>query len=158
MYISLITDVFSHKIMGYQVARTLDAIESVRALKMALLHLKPDCFELIHHSDRGCQYCSKKYVKLLQDNDIKISMTESGDPLENAVAERINGIIKEEYLSNYEVRNFKEAKLLLVSVIALYNSERPHMSIGNLTPTEVHDKNTKPKKLWKSYYKKRTEV
>lgn len=158
LYISLITDVYSHKIVGYQVAETLEAIESIQALRMAL-----SAFEgaeshpnLIHHSDRGIQYCSKGYVKLLQDNSIKISMTESGDPLENAIAERVNGIVKEEYLEAYQVNNIDEAKILLDSVVKLYNEDRPHMSISNLTPNEVHysKKTVEPEKLWKNYYQK----
>src|SRR5690606_4957336 len=137
LYISFITDAYSHKIVGYQVAETLEAIESVQALQMAIkaferafIHHLP----LTHHSDRGIQYCSKEYVKLLQDKGIQISMTENGDPLENAIAERVNGIIKEEYLDAYEVNNIKEAKDLLENVIELYNNDRPHMSISNLTP------------------------
>lgn len=95
-YISFITDAYSRKIVGYHLADSLEAIESVKALKMALSTLnKRQENNLIHHSDRGVQYCSKEYVKLLKDYHIKISMTENGDPLENAIAERINGIIKE---------------------------------------------------------------
>jgi transposase InsO family protein len=101
LYISFITDVYSHKIVGYQVAQTLEAIESINALQMALSALRAEShLNLIHHSDRGIQYCSHAYVKLLQDYNIEISMTENGDPLENAVAERINGIIKDEYLES----------------------------------------------------------
>jgi transposase InsO family protein len=107
---------------------------------------------LIHHSDRGTQYCSNEYVKLLQANSIDISMTENGDPLENAIAERINGIIKEEYLNDYAIGNIKEARGLLATVVNLYNQERPHMSIGNLTPNHVHQNNLKTEKLWKNYY------
>ena len=111
MYISLITDVFSHKIVGYHVAESLESIETIQALKMALSDLRSESYsQLIHHSDRGVQYCHHEYVKLLQDYDIKISMTENGDPLENAVAERINGIIKEEYLQDYKVNTIAEAK------------------------------------------------
>ena len=158
MYISFITDAYSHKIVGYHVADTLEAIESIQALKMALSAFKEaeNHFPLIHHSDRGIQYCSSAYVKLLQDNNIKISMTENGDPLENAIAERVNGIIKEEYLETYQVDNIKEAKKLLASVINLYNSDRPHMSIGNLTPDQVHHSKItiETKKLWKNYYQK----
>ena len=83
-------------------------------------------------------------------------MTENGDSLENAIAERVNGIIKEEYLENYEVYNIKQARELLDKVIELYNNDRPHLSIGNLTPNQVHH-STKPlkiKKLWKNYYQK----
>jgi len=109
VYISFITDVYSHKIVGYYVAQTLETIESLQALKMALDGLKTEPTNLIHHSDRGIQYCSNSYVNLLQDYNVKISMTENGDPLENAVAERINGIIKEEYLHNYQVNNIKRS-------------------------------------------------
>lgn len=158
VYISLITDAFSHKIVGYQVAETLAAIESVQALKMALLTLQNLKVQLIHHSDRGIQYCSSEYVKLLQDNDIQISMTENGDPLENALAERMNGILKDEYLECYSVDNINEAKLLLASVIKLYNEERPHLSIGNMTPEQVHQSGHKGKKLWKNYYAEKRKI
>lgn len=158
VYISLITDAFSHKIIGYQVAETLAAIESVEALKMALATLQTPLGHLIHHSDRGIQYCSSAYVKLLQDYDIQISMTENGDPLENALAERVNGIIKDEYLECYSVANINDAKALLKRVIELYNEERPHMSIGNMTPEEVHQNNYKTERLWKNYYKSKEQI
>ena len=157
LYISFITDAYSHKIVGYQVAETMEAIESIQALQMALSGLEPkNLMNLIHHSDRGIQYCSHAYVKLLQDNKIHISMTENGDPLENAVAERINGIIKEEYLETYEINNLKDAKGLLQAVVDLYNNERPHMSISIFTPNSIHhSKNRiKTERLWKNYYRK----
>ncbi|MFH2141559.1 MAG: IS3 family transposase [Bacteroidota bacterium] len=156
VYISFITDAYSHKIVGFHVAETLESVETIQALIMALSDLgSENHYQLIHHSDRGVQYCHHKYVKLLQDNDIKISMTENGDPLENAIAERINGIIKEEYLQDYTVRNIKEAKKVLNFVVKLYNEERPHNSISNHVPNTVHkDNNIKIKKLWKNYYKK----
>lgn len=158
LYISLITDVFSHKIVGYNLAETMEAIESVKALQMALLK-NENIESLIHHSDRGSQYCSFKYVNLLQDYSVKISMTETGDPLDNAVAERINGILKDEYLECYTVYTFEEAKELLDAVIPLYNEERPHMSIGNLVPEKVHNGELKPgERLWKNYYKKKKPV
>lgn len=158
VYISFITDAYSHKIVGCQVADTMEAIESIKALQMALSALGAEShLNLIHHSDRGIQYCSHAYVKLLQDYNIKISMTENGDPLENAIAERINGIIKGEYLETYEVENIKQAKELLKAVVDLYNNERPHMSIGNLTPNQIHQSNKQIKieKLWKNYYQKK---
>lgn len=158
LYISFITDAYSRKIVGYQVAETMEAIESIQALQMALSALGAEShLHLIHHSDRGIQYCSHAYVKLLQDYNIKISMTESGDPLENALAERINGIIKEEYLETYDISNIKDAKKLLKSVVELYNTERPHMSISNLTPNIIHhSKNEiKTERLWKNYYQKK---
>ena len=158
LYISFITDAYSRKIVGYQVAETMEAIESIQALQMALSALGAEShLHLIHHSDRGIQYCSHAYVKLLQDNNIQISMTENGDPLENALAERINGIIKEEYLETYDISNLKDAKKLLKSVVELYNTERPHMSISNLTPNIIHhSKNElKTERLWKNYYQKK---
>ena len=160
LYISFITDAYSHKIVGYQVAETLEAIESIHALQMALSAFEgaESHLQLTHHSDRGIQYCSREYVKLLQDNNIQISMTENGDPLENAIAERVNGIIKEEYLDAYEVNDIKEARELLDRVIQLYNNDRPHLSISNLTPNQVHHSQNplKTEKLWKNYYQKKT--
>jgi transposase InsO family protein len=155
VYISFITDTFSHKIVGYHVAESLESIETIQALKMALSDLGSEShFQLIHHSDRGVQYCHHDYVKLLQDYDIKISMTENGDPFENAIAERVNGIIKEEYLCDYKVNSIIEAKQVLDFVVKLYNDERPHNSIGNLVPNQVHELNLKPEKLWRNYYQK----
>lgn len=157
VYINLITDAYSRYIVGYHGAPTLEAIESIKALKMALKTTKNNQPEsLIHHSDRGVQYCSSDYVKLLQDNGIEISMTENGDPLENAIAERINGIIKNEYLIDYSVDNIGNAQQLLKKAVELYNYDRPHMSIGNLTPAHVYYSKTtiKTERLWKNYYNK----
>lgn len=157
LYISLITDAYSRKIVGYHVAETMEAIQSIQALQMALAALDGAAvpLQLTHHSDRGIQYCSGKYVKLLQDNHIRISMTENGDPLENAIAERVNGIIKEEYLNNYQTDNLQEATKQLKKAINLYNNGRPHMSISNLTPTQLHNnQKINHKRLWKNYYKK----
>lgn len=158
VYISLITDAYSHKIVGFHVADTLEAIESIQALQMALENVRYPIDGLIHHSDRGIQYCSGGYVKLLQDNKIEISMTENGDPLENAIAERVNGILKDEYLECYQVKNLVEAKELLGQVVQLYNDERPHMSIGNKTPEYLHHNNQETEKLWKTYYSKNTKL
>ena len=162
LYISFITDAYSHKIVGYHVAETLEAIESIHALQMALSALGAEShLQLTHHSDRGLQYCSKEYIGLLNKHNIKISMTESGDPLENAVAERINGILKEEYLDAQEIKSVKEAMRYLPVAIHLYNSERPHLSISKLTPDKVHHTNEPlhVKRLWKNYYpEKKKEV
>lgn len=155
IYLSLITDAYSHKVVGYNLAQTMEAVESVKALEMALMTNK-SIQTLIHHSDRGSQYCSFKYVKLLQDYNIQISMTETGDPLDNAIAERINGILKDEYLECYSVKTFQEANELLKQIIKLYNEERPHMSIGNLVPEKVHLGEIQAQNpLWKNYYKKK---
>ena len=153
VYISLITDAYSHKIVGYHLADTLEAVESKRALEMALNARTSNAKPLIHHSDRGVQYCSGEYVKLLQDNGVQISMTENSDPRENAIAERINGILKEEYLCVRTAANtLEEAKAILSQSITLYNQERPHMSIGYLTPEVVHNSNIATQKEWKNYY------
>lgn len=159
VYISLITDAYSHKIVGYHLAETLESIETMRALQMALKNLPAELKEpLTHHSDRGVQYCSQAYVKLLQDKNIQISMTENGDPLENAIAERVNGILKEEYLRHYEIRNLSQAKAQLHHAVKLYNEQRPHFSIGLLTPQMVHSKNLGTEKLWKNYYDKNSKI
>jgi len=156
LYISLITDAYSHMVVGYHIAKTLESIESLQALNMAITTLsdKPD--NLIHHSDRGAQYCSSTYVEILKSNNIQISMTENGDPLENAIAERENGILKDEYLWDQNANSIQEAKSILDRAIELYNTDRPHMSISNLTPYEVHYQTTdiKPRRLWKNYYQK----
>ena len=159
LYVSLITDAYSHKIVGYHVAETLESIETIKALQMALMYLsKPLTESLIHHSDRGVQYCCDLYVKLLQENKIGISMTENGDPLENAIAERINGILKGEYLKHYQINNMTQAKEQLAIAVKLYNEQRPHFSIGLLTPEIVHSKNIKTEKLWKNYYNKNCKI
>ena len=161
VYISFITDAYSHKIVGYHVADTLESVETIKALKMALsgLNKEPEShLKLVHHSDRGVQYCHHEYVRSLQENGIKISMTENGDPLENAIAERLNGIVKDEYLKDFEVKNITQAKKVLSYVVQLYNEERPHNSTSNLTPDNVHKNNMEVKKLWKNYYKKNTTI
>ena len=159
VYISLITDAYSHKIVGYHLAETLETIETIKALQMALKQLPENLTEpLIHHSDRGVQYCSETYVKLLQDNGVAISMTENGDPLENAVAERINGILKSEYLKHYQTNTVQQAKEQLMQAVKLYNEDRPHFSIGLLTPELVHSKNLETEKLWKNYYQRNRTI
>jgi putative transposase len=149
VYISFITDAYSHKIVGYHVASTLETIESITALKLALHSFEGCASQLTHHSDRGVQYCAQEYVKLLQQYKISISMTETSEPTDNAIAERINGILKEEYLNYYSVKNLAEAKELLGFAVKLYNEERPHLSIGMLTPQLVHQHKIKTENLWK---------
>jgi transposase InsO family protein len=162
LYISFITDAYSHKIVGYNVAETMEAIESIRALKMALsgLFMEPDGhFHLFHHSDRGLQYCSFEYIKLLTDNHIRISMTENGDPLENALAERLNGILKDEYLNDNQITSLVQARKVLARAVCLYNEDRPHMSIGNLYPSHVYDdQKIQTKRLWTNYYRKNPTI
>ena len=146
LYLSLITDAYSHKIMGYAVADNLEAVNTTRALRMALDNLTdiPDC--LIHHSDRGIQYCSFDYVGLLKKNNIQISMTENGDPLENPVAERINGILKEEYLRHYPLTNLNQVLELVIDVVDRYNRLRPHQSINMIEV--AHEKQLPINRTW----------
>ncbi|MDB5262646.1 MAG: family transposase [Adhaeribacter sp.] len=159
LYISFITDAYSHKIVGYHLAQTLASIETRKALHMALEQLPAKLTDpLIHHSDRGVQYCCESYVKLLQDKGIQMSMTENGDPLENAIAERVNGILKEEYLRHYQISNIEQATEKLQQAVKLYNEHRPHYSIGLLTPHLVHEKNLVTEKLWKNYYQKYSTI
>ncbi|WP_439585727.1 IS3 family transposase [Dyadobacter bucti] len=156
LYISLVTDAYSKRIMGYNVAQTLESIHSKIALQMALEKLSHQAGNfLIHHSDRGIQYCSNEYVSLLDSRQVKISMTENGDPLENAIAERVNGIIKNEYLAHQQVYSLAQAQSVLEQAIFLYNFKRPHLSCNMLVPEQAHQKEGKLKRRWKNtYYKK----
>lgn len=138
LYLSLVTDAYSHKIMGYHIADNLGATNTFQALQMALQCFTTVPQSLIHHSDRGIQYCCADYVSLLNKYKIRISMTENGDPLENPIAERINGILKQEYLTHYTITNQPEAMALLESIVCRYNLQRPHQSINMLTPEVVH--------------------
>jgi len=158
VYISLLTDAYSKKILGYHLSEKLDMQGCIQTLKMALLGNNNNIIshlDLIHHSDRGVQYCSSQYINILQKNHIQISMTQSGDPLENAIAERVNGILKEEYLAYYEPTNLLEARKILKQSVSKYNTQRPHMSLDYQTPEKAHIGDTKNiKRQWKNYYKK----
>lgn len=138
VYLALLTDVYSRKIVGYDVSESLSIEGSLRALKMALSGVREKA-GMIHHSDRGIQYCSNDYTKLLQKNGIKISMAEKGNPYENAIAERLNGILKQEFLLEQRYRTKQEARSSVKEAIKIYNEERPHMSIGYLTPAEKYE-------------------
>lgn len=146
-YLFMITDAFSHKVVGWYVSKTPTAQAAIQALKMALKN-NNNIEGLIHHSDRGAQYCSLEYISILKSNSINISMTEHGDPYENALAERINGIIKNEYL---EKRYQHEINLWydVSKSIRLYNTDRSHMSIGMHTPDFIHKTGLQTKNLWK---------
>lgn len=157
-YLSLITDAYSRKIVGFYLSKDLSAHGSLNALKMALVN-NLNRTGLIHHSDRGVQYCCDAYVKLLQDKKIKISMTENGDPLENAIAERVNGILKQELLEEV-FQSFDVAQKAIAIACSTYNYLRPHNSINNLKPAEAHTQSGELKKRWKNYWqlKKEREV
>lgn len=154
VYVSLITDAYSRKIVGYDLSDNLESVNALHALQMALQATVEPLDRLIHHSDRGIQYCCHDYVNLLQQQHIQISMTENGDPLENAIAERINGIIKNEYLLQQPILNKQHAMQLLKQTVMVYNKHRPHLSCNMLTPDEIHQQHQLPKRLWKSYYRK----
>ena len=150
-YLSLITDAYSHKIVGWAVGPTLETIYPLKALQMALDTIDNDTASmLIHHSDRGCQYCSTAYVQELRNHKIMISMTQSGDPLENAIAERANGILKTEWLYKIKIPSIDVCRRELIRIVQFYNTERPHMSIGMQTPEVVHLQTGEQKRCWKN--------
>jgi putative transposase len=123
---------------------------------MALQQRKDKTVNLIHHSDRGVQYCSHSYVKLLQKNNIKISMTQSGDPKENAVAERVHKTIKEEFTNDRQINfcNIAKAKAEIKKFIDFYNQHRPHRSVNWFTPNAAHKEVGTLQRKWKAYYTK----
>lgn len=151
-YLSLITDAYSRKIVGYALHPSLEAIGCIAALGMAIdgrKRLSP--FILIHHSDRGIQYCSHNYTAMLNHDRIAISMTQSGSPYENALAERVNGIIKNEFFPKKVYQNHKEAKKSIAVTIRHYNEKRPHASLDYFTPDQAHAMEGELKKRWKGY-------
>ena len=135
MYLALITEMYSRMIIGYDVSESLSIEGSLRALRQAIKKIS-QTEGMIHHSDRGIQYCSNDYTKLLKIRRIKISMAEKGNPYENAVAERVNGILKIEFLLDQRFRTKAEARRFVREAIKIYNEERPHMSIGYEIPAE----------------------
>lgn len=137
-YLSLVTDAYTRKIMGYEVSREMKAGDIVKALKMAI-GARQTSHPLIHHSDRGLQYCSSEYQRVLSTNDIRPSMTDGYDCYQNALAERVNGILKQEFLL-YRSKSFNELKVLVEQSVTIYNRLRPHLSLGMKTPQEVHEK------------------
>lgn len=148
-YLSLITDAYSRKIVGHCLSRDLSARGCVAALRKALRN-NPDREGLIHHSDRGLQYSSAAYMKVL-GRRIRISMTENSDPLENAIAERVNGILKGELLEK-RFENFNEAQKKIDEAVSVYNHLRPHLSIDMLTPAAAHSRRGELKRHWKNYF------
>jgi putative transposase len=137
-YLNMITDAYSRKIVGYAVADNMETESMIEALKMAAVNRNNRSNPTIHHSDRGLQYCSKEYVLLTNQNNIKLSMTENGDPYENALAERMNRTIKEEFGMDRTLRSRKQVKQLVEESIFLYNQKRPHLALNMKTPEDVH--------------------
>ena len=140
-YLSLVTDAYSRKIVGYKRSDDMSAQNVVQAFKMAIKKRKYKD-ELIHHSDRGLQYCSSIYQKALSKNKVRPSMTDGYDCYQNALAERINGILKQEFLI-YKCNNGNELNQLIKESIQIYNSKRPHLSLNMKTPNFVHNKKTR---------------
>lgn len=149
-YLALITDAYSKKIVGYDVSNSLNVEGSIKALDMATKSRVYKNQPLIHHSDRGLQYCSNEYQQLLKENDISPSMTEKYDPYENAIAERINGILKQEFSVARNIENLNFKKKLIKNAIAIYNNKRPHLSNQMLTPIQMHEQNKLKRKQYKS--------
>ena len=152
-YLSLITDAYSHKIVGWAVGETLHTKGPLAALKMAAKTLPKGKESLTHHSDRGLQYCCKDYIRLLSSHAIRISMTSQGDPGENAIAERINRTIKEEFNCRAFL-SFAQAKAAIAKSIQAYNNLRPHASCDYLTPNLAHQQQGQLKKRWRKYDRK----
>lgn len=156
-YLSIITDAYSRKIVGYHVQQSLHATGPIIALHQALRQRKKGATTM-HHSDRGVQYCCHDYIAVLKNENIKISMTEKGDPYENAIAERVNGILKGEFLLNATFKTFQDAQQAIDWAVDKYNHIRPHSSCDYLTPELAHEREGVLKKHWKNYpYKPKTK-
>lgn len=153
IYLSLITDAYSRKIVGYSLRKDLNAAGCIEALQKALKNRRSTMKPLIHHSDRGSQYCCKEYVDLLRENNIAISMTTNGDPYENAIAERVNGILKTEFSLYSSQNSFEQTEEAVQISIEVYNGLRPHSSCDYLTPDQAHGKTGKLERKWKNYSK-----
>jgi putative transposase len=150
-YLFLITDAYSRKVVGFHVSDDMKVSSALIALKKAL-NQKPSHAIVIHHSDRGIQYCSTEYTGLLQQHQALISMTNNGDPLENAIAERINGILKTELISSY-YKDTSAAAIHIGNCIDIYNNNRRHSSLDWQTPATAHSQQGVQIKRWKNYYK-----
>ena len=148
-YLALITDAYSKKIVGYNVSDSLNVRGSLSALEMALKNRKYRNEPMIHHSDRGLQYCSNEYQKILVKNDILSSMTEQYDPYENAIAERINGILKQEFDIDKHNTTLEIKRKLVHNSIDIYNNYRPHLSNYMLTPNQMHQQKSMKRKSYK---------
>lgn len=151
-YLSLVTDAYSRMIIGYCLWENLSARGTINALQMALQHQRPAKGKLIHHSDRGVQYCCSDYVTCLESSGIRISMSEKGDPYQNAIAERVNGILKGNWLGQC-FASIDEARQALAKAVDIYNEKRPHESLAYLTPTQAHELTGIIKRTWKNYSK-----
>ena len=151
-YLSIILDAYTEEIVGWSLGDTLETCHPIEALKMALKRLDGmEKIDLIHHSDRGCQYASSQYTELLKAYGIRISMTESGNPKDNPQAERINNTVKNELLKGLVYHSIEDLYNDLVLKIDFYNTRRPHMSIDMMTPAQAAFCEGEIKKRWHSY-------
>jgi transposase InsO family protein len=155
-YLFLITDAYSRKIVGFHVSDDMKVSSATLALKKALAQKPPETI-VIHHSDRGIQYCSTAYVQLLQQHHAHISMTQNGDPYENAIAERVNGILKTELVSKY-YDNIDLAAMHIARCITIYNYRRRHSSLNWQIPDDVHKQEGPQIRRWKNYYQNNTKT
>lgn len=155
-YLFLITDAYSRKIVGFHVSDDMKVSSATLALRKALAQ-KPVETIVIHHSDRGIQYCSTAYVQLLQQHHAHISMTQNGDPYENAIAERVNGILKTELISRY-YDNIDLASIHIARCITIYNYKRRHSSLNWQIPNDVHQQQGPQIRRWKNYYQNNSKT
>lgn len=150
-YLSLILDAYTEEIVGWSVGPTLDTAYPLEALRMALRRVPDGPTRLIHHSDRGCQYASREYVEQLRQHGVSISMSQTGDPKENAQAERINNTMKHELLRGKELTSLNEAVAAVAVAVDFYNNRRPHMSIGMAVPADMLHATGERDMRWISY-------
>lgn len=149
-YLFLITDAYSRKIVGFHISDDMKVSSATLALKKALAQKPPETI-VMHHSDRGLQYCSTEYVALLQQHNAMISMTQNGDPYENAIAERVNGILKTELINAFYT-DIDAASIHITRCITIYNYRRRHSSLNWQIPDDVHKQKGPQIRRWKNYY------
>lgn len=154
-FLCLLTDAYTKEIIGHRVGENLSAVYAVNALEIGLKRLKSlDDVDLIHHSDRGVQYACFDYTEKLRKAGVKISMTESGNPKDNAIAERVNNTIKNELLKGKSFYSIEDVSIAIAGAIEFYNNERPHLSLNMLTPAQAAMESGVMKKRWHSYREK----
>lgn len=151
LYLFLVTDVYSRQVMGHHLGTTLEAKGAVAALRMAISRRSHPQTPLIHHSDRGVQYCSANYVEILQEAGIAISMTEGASPHQNSIAERINRTFKEQLYMDQVFDSYEQARQRLTVAVETYNNRRPHRSCSNMPPALAHSTSEPLTRDWKSY-------
>jgi len=148
LYLHLVTDAYSKQIMGYTLSRDLKTESTLKALQMALKKRIYPHHQIVHHSDRGLQFCSKLYINELRKHNCQISMTQDGNPYDNAVAERVNGILKDEFYCDEPFENYETALASVAQSIMMYNTRRPHLSCSMLTPVQMHQQQELLVKQW----------